>query len=207
MFSRFLPKTTDFFAFFKEHIDVTRKICDELLAMSESDFDISDAAMRVKELERTADDVTRRCMKALQRTFITPFDRMAIKGLIGSLDDIPDAIDEAVSRISLFGIHELRPAVRKFAEILSMMAVELEKALHLLHNLKNEAAINRHCVNVLRLETEGDQVLRDALISLFDEAEPVVILKWKEIFEYLEEATDCGEDVANQISGIVIEAS
>lgn len=207
MFRRFLPETTDFFTFFEEHIAVTRKICDELIAMSNNGFDFSDAAARVKELERTADDVTRRCMKALQRTFITPFDRMAIKGLISSLDDIPDAIDEAVSRISLFGIRELRPAVRQFAEVLSRMASELEEALKLLRNLKNEAAINRQCVNVLKLENEGDQVLRDALISLFDEAEPVLIIKWKEILEYLEEATDCGEDVANQISGIVIEAS
>lgn len=208
MFRRLLPETTDFFSFFEEHIEVTTTICRELIAMTENGTDFGASAARVKDLERKADDVTRRCMKALQRTFITPFDRMAIKSLIGSLDDIPDAIDEAVSRLSLFDIHELRPEVRRFAEVLLKASEELAEALKLLRSLKNEVAINHQCVQVLRLENEGDVVLRQALISLFRETQdPILIIKWKEIFEYLEEATDCTEDVANQISGIVIEAS
>lgn len=208
MFRRFLPQTTDFFTFFEEHISIANQTCQELLALTEPGADLAQSVVKVKELERKADDVTRQCVRSLQKTFITPFDRTAIKTLITNLDDIVDAIDEAVSRIVLFEIIELRPQVKTFAVVLSKATEELAQALKLLRNLKNEAAINQKCMHVLRLEHEGDEALRQALISLFKEAEnPVLIIKWKEIFDFLEQATDVCEDVANQIQSIVIEAS
>ena len=208
MLKKFLPQTVDFFAFFKEHCVVLTKACQELLLMTEVGADLSMCAGRIKDLERAGDDVTRRCIKALQKTFITPFDRTEIKALVGGLDDILDAIDEAVSRIVLYDIRELRPQVRTFAEILVRASEKLGEALTLLENLKNEAAINQKCIAILKLENEGDETLRNALHQLFTEvADPILIIKWKEIFEYLEEATDVAEDVANDIHGIVIEAS
>jgi len=209
MFKRFLPETTDFFSFFEEHGTVLIQMCNELLCMCEPGADLAVFAGSIKTLERKADDVTRRCLKALQKTFITPFDRTQIKGLIGNLDDIADSIDEAASRILVFEIKELRPEVKTFAEILLKATSHLKEALNLLRNLKNEPAINQKCIAVIKLENEGDEILRQALTSLFKNGSdnPVLIIKWKEIFEHLEEGTDMAEDAANQINGIVIEAS
>lgn len=208
MFRRFLPETVDFFALFEEQAAVALKTSEALLAMTEPGASLPDCASKIKDLERAADDAARRCVRALQRTFITPFDRTQIKSLISAIDDIVDSIDEAASRIVLFEIQEMRPDVRIFADILIKATTQLCEALNLLRNLKNEAAINQKCVAVLRLENEGDVALRAALMSLFKETkDPVLIIKWKEVFEHLEEATDGGQDVANIINGIVIEAS
>ncbi|NMC63379.1 MAG: DUF47 domain-containing protein [SAR324 cluster bacterium] len=209
MFKRFLPETTDFFSFFEDHSTVLTQMCNELLAMCEPGADLAVVVGSIKTLERKADDITRRCLRALQKTFITPFDRTQIKGLIGNLDDIADSIDEAASRILVFEIKELRPEVKTFAEILLKATNYLKEALDLLRNLKNEPAINQKCIAVIKLENEGDEILRQALTSLFKNGSdnPVLIIKWKEIFEHLEEGTDMAEDAANQINGIVIEAS
>lgn len=176
--------------------------------MTEPGADISACVARIRELEHESDTVTHRCIKELQKTFITPFDRLHIHKLIRRLDDIADCIEEASSVISLHEITELRPEVRNQGEILLQAISTIEHGVTLLRDLKNEEEIKKVCITIHRLENEGDQALRAAIKRLFSEnSGPLEVIKWKEIFEHLERATDRCEDVADIIQGVIIEAS
>lgn len=208
MFRRLLPKETCFFDFFEEHIVLCIRACEELVAMEDPTIDIGAKVASIKELEREADTVTHRCIAELQKSFITPFDRGEIHDLIKNLDDILDDLDEAVSRIIIFELKELRPETTASGHILLRATTALSDALKLLRNLKNSEAIHEKCIAVHQCEHDGDTLMRSALMRLFrEEKEAVVIIKWKEIFDYLERATDRCSDVADAIEGVVIEAS
>jgi len=118
MFRRFIPQTVCFFDFFEQHAARILEAANELIAITEPGAIIAAKASRISELEHEADNLTHRCMHALQKTFITPFDRSYIHGLISALDDIIDAIHEATSHISMYEITTLRPEVRSLAEII-----------------------------------------------------------------------------------------
>ncbi len=128
--------------------------------------------------------------------------------LIKRLDDIVDSVDAAMSRLALYELTEMRAEAVQLAEVLLKAVEEIAGALKGLRNLKNSEAISKRLIAVHRLENEGDAVLRNALMRLFQEDDrPALIIKWKEIFERLEKATDRCEEVANLIEKIVIEAS
>lgn len=182
----------------------------ELVALSEPGADIPARALRIMELEHETDNVTHRCIGALQKTFITPFDRADIHNLIKALDDIVDAIDEATSRIMLYEIKQMPEEVKALSQVIFQAIRSLREALPMLRKLTpdNEKAIKRACIAVHRFENDGDAILREALVRLFkDGSAPLDVIKWKEIFEHLEAATDRCEDVADIIQGVVIEAS
>ncbi len=208
MLRRLLPKKTDFFDFFDRHIELTIEGCKELLELAESGNDIDQRATRIKELEHATDRITHECIEALHETFITPIERGDIHRLMKRMDDIIDAVDSAVMRLRLYEIHELREEMRLAADLLVKSTTEISKALKLMRSPDNLEAIKTCCVNIYGFENEADTVLRRALARLFnEEPNPIAVIKWKEIFEILELASDRCEDVANIIQGITIEAS
>jgi predicted phosphate transport protein (TIGR00153 family) len=207
MLKRILPKEYSFFDFFDKHIQVTARVCQELLDLTSNGQDISGKVAHIHQLEHEADQITHECIEALHKTFITPIERTDILQLIKQLDDILDSIDAACSRIELYGIVEMRQEAREMAEVLVSSVQEIEAALKQIRNLKNIEEINRSCIAVHELENRGDSILRSALIRLFQEDQPILIIKWKEIFERLEKAVDRCENVANIIEGVVISAS
>jgi len=209
MFKRILPRETGFFDFFEEHSKLSIEACKELNAIASSPAELAARAGRIKEIEHEADDITHRCIDALHRTFITPVDRGDIHRLMKRLDDIIDSVDAAVARISLYGITEMRPELKQFTEVLVKATTGIDGAIHNLRRMKKkDAAIQECCAAVYEAEHEGDQILRSALARLFKETnEPFLVIKWKEIFERLEIATDRCEEAANIVEGIVIEAS
>jgi len=209
MFKRLLPKETGFFDFFEHHSKLSIEACRELHAIALDPMELASRAGRIKDLEHKADDITHKCIDALHRTFITPIDRSEILHLMKRLDDIIDSIDSTASRMMLYELTDLRPEMKNFTEVLIKATTEIDVAIGNLRDMKKGAkAIEKCCRAIYEAENAGDQVLRTALARLFkEETDGVLVIKWKDIFERLETATDRCEDVANIIEGIVIEAS
>jgi uncharacterized protein len=209
MFKRFLPKEHGFFDYFEQHSRLSIEACNELNEIALNPATLIERVNRIKEIEHAADDIARKCIDAIHRTFITPIDRADIHRLIRRLDDIVDSVDSASSRMMLYDITELRIELKQFTEVLIKATSEVNVAIHNLRNLsKGDEAIQQCCRAVYEAEKEGDQILRASLARLFrEESDPVLLIKWKDIFERLEIATDRCEEVANIIQGIVIEAS
>ncbi|GIX45057.1 MAG: hypothetical protein KatS3mg130_1465 [Candidatus Sumerlaea sp.] len=208
MLRRLLPRTTDFFEFFDKHIALTIEACRVLQEMAERNGDFAPHVSRIKDLEHETDRITHQCIEALHETFITPIERGDIHRLIKRMDDIIDAVDSAVMRIRLYQIREMRDEVKLTARLLVQATSEVAEALKLMRSPKNIEQIKASCIKIYGYENEADTVLRNALARLFDqEKDPIAVIKWKEIFEILELASDRCEDVANIIQGITIEAS
>lgn len=207
MFKSILPKEYAFFDFFENHAELIFETCHELLRLTSEEKELPGAVQRVKDLEHQADDLTHQCIDALHRTFITPIDRPDIHQLIKRMDDIIDCIDGGASRMALYGITGMRPEAKALAEVLVKASECIKTAVHALRNLKNSAIIIEQCHIIHDLENQGDEILRSSLFRLFRESDPIMIIKWKEIFERLEKSVDRCEDVANIIEGVVISAS
>lgn len=208
MFRSILPKETNFFEFFEQHSRYGIEACKELFAMLSEPGDMAARAARIKDIEREADSVTHACTDALHKTFITPIDRSEILGLMQRMDDVVDSIESIASRLVMYEIRDARPEATALAEVLVRASKEIELAVTGLRNMKNAEAIKGHCIMLFDLENEGDILMRSALADLFKhETNAIAIIKWKEIFERLEKATDRCESVANSIQGIVIESS
>jgi uncharacterized protein len=209
MFERLLPRETSFFDFFEQHTKLSIETCKELHAIAQHPTELVGRVNRIKELEHEADTITHKCIDALHRTFITPIDRSDIHRLMKRLDDIIDSVDSAASRMMLYEMTEMRPELILFTAVLIKATTEIDGAVHHLRGLgRAEDAIEKSCRAVYDAENEADQILRTALVQLFqDEKEPIMVIKWKEIFERLEKATDRCEEVANIVQGVAIEAS
>ncbi len=208
MFKSILPQNRDFFDFFEQHSALIVQAANVFLELTKKGGDLREGIAQIKKLEHQADDVTHRCTDALHRTFITPMDRNEIHSLIKRMDDIIDAMDAVSSRMGLYDITEIRPEAVSLADILVRASAEVDQAVRGLRNMKNADTIGAHCIALHRLENEGDEILRAALARLFrEETQAVLVIKWKEIYERLEKATDRCEEVANIIEGVVIEAT
>jgi uncharacterized protein len=209
LIKRLLPREVSFFDFFEEHCAITLQAALQLEAMAKPDQgDFYAAADKIRRFENDADAVLHKCIKALRKTFITPFDRGQIHDLIKGLDDVIDAIDEASSRTVLYDIRELKPEAKEMFSLIVGAVRGLADALELMRNLKKEPSIKRLCIMVHRFEEEGDALNRAGLRGLFEkETDPMIVIKWREIFDHLEDALDRCEDVADLIQGIIIEAS
>ncbi len=207
-FSRFLPKDASFFDYFEQQGALCNDACKELLALTSAGGDIQASALRIRDLEKQADRVHHQCADALHKTFITPFDRTDIHLLANRIDDVIDSVDATTSRIVLYELTQMRPEAKQLAEVLVRATESMVKALTGLRDMKNAEEIKDHCVEIYKMENEGDIIMRQALVRLFkEEDKPILVMKWKEIYERLEKATDRCESVASVIQGIVIEAS
>ena len=206
MFGRLMPRETSFFDFFERHAALTIEGTREFLAVAQGTRPLGPGAKRIKEIEHETDVITHGCVEALHMTFITPIDRNDIYRLITRMDDIMDFMEAASERLALYELEVMRPEIAEMALILVKAAEAMAEALKGLRDMKNAPAILAKCIEINRLENEADAVLRAAVAKLFkEETNPITVIKWKEIFEALEEATDRAEDVANIIEGVILE--
>jgi predicted phosphate transport protein (TIGR00153 family) len=156
----------------------------------------------IKDLEHACDERTRGIIDRLNRTFVTPLDREDIHSLAISLDDVMDAIDAAASVMRLYKITSARPGARRLAELVCESMDRITEALGALEKRKGVLEL---VARVNQLEREADRVHQDAIVSLFDEErDPIAVIKWKEILDFLEAATDRCEDVSNLVEGVVV---
>ena len=202
---RLIPKEERFFDDFvamSEEIQRGAGILEEMLA---PDRPIWDKADEIKEVEHKCDFLTHEIIQRLHRTFVTPLDREDIHSLARSLDDVMDAIDASAAVIRLYQIDRVRPDARELARIILQSSQQVVKAMKALERRKGVA---EPAVEINRLENEADRAHQTALRRLFEEErDPIVIIKWKEILDFLEDATDRCEDVANVLEGVVVKYS
>jgi predicted phosphate transport protein (TIGR00153 family) len=206
LFTQLIPRESRFFDHFREMADLIVQGAKEFQELASDIQSIDRRSKSIKAIEHKADEITHRTMELLHRTFITPLDREDIHLLISRLDDILDFIEAASQRIFLYGITETTPEIVELARVCTLSAEQVQKAVYGLSNLNQSDVIIQACVEINRLENEGDQVLRAGIAKLFrDEADTRQLIKIKEIYELLETVTDRCEDVANVIEGIVLE--
>ena len=208
MFGRFFPKPIDF-------LDLFEKAADNVLEGARlfhalvSDFrDVELKTRKIKSVETQGDRITHDAIDRLNKTFITPIDREDIHALVSRLDDVLDLIDAAAQRLVLYRIQSPTPELVALSEQLIRPVETIKRALLHLDKSKNGQKVLADCQEIDRLEAEADELHRLAISTLFDkEKDPIQILKWKEIYEDLEDATDRCQDVANIIEGVVIKNS
>ena len=199
---RLIPREESFYADFvamAEQLRVGARLLEEMLA---TDPPHADKAHEIKEVEHKCDFLTHEIIQRLNKTFVTPIDREDIHSLARTLDDVMDAIDNAAALIPLYKIDRVRPGGRELAKIISTSTDEVRRAVEA---LEKRSGVLERAVEINRLENEADRVHQRAVGQLFDEErDPVVILKWKEILDLLEDATDRCEDVANLLENVVV---
>jgi uncharacterized protein len=209
MLRKLLPRTTSFFEFFEDHSALAKEVCAELNSLAGHPDQLEQRAAHIKEIERKADVIAHHCIDALHSTFITPFDRSDILRLIRRMDDVIDAVDSLAARMLVYKIPRVRPEMPELTKILMEAAEGIDSAIrHMPHLSKRGPEIQKCCYVVYEIESRADKLLSAALVHLFEEEkDPIQVIKWKEIFERLERATDRCQETAHIISGIVIEAS
>jgi uncharacterized protein len=165
-------------------------------------------AKRIKDVEHEADLITHETIEKLNKTFVTPLDREDIHGLISSLDNILDHVEAAADKFSLYRIPEVQPDAVLLTDILIHSVKEVQHTIGKLRNLKDADLILKHCIEINRLENEGDFVYRTAIAKLFEQGgDPLNVIKWKEVYDSIEDAIDSCEDVANVIEGVTLKNS
>jgi predicted phosphate transport protein (TIGR00153 family) len=199
---RLIPREEKFYDDFKAMADELRRGARLLEAMLAVDPPIADKAHEIKEVEHKCDFLTHEIIQRLNKTFVTPIDREDIHELARTLDDVMDAIDNAASLIPLYKIDKIRPGARELTRIIIQQCDELRVAVEALEQRKG---VLERAIEINRLENEADRIHKNAISQLFDEeTNPIVVLKWKEILDLLEEATDACEDVANLLENVVV---
>jgi predicted phosphate transport protein (TIGR00153 family) len=206
MFRRLLPREEDFFKLFERHAALTVEGAKQFSILVGGGQNTRAMAARIKELEHEADVITHTCVERLHTSFITPFDRDDIHRLITRMDDVMDFVESASERLALYELEEMTPEVQDLSRVLVRATEAAATAVAGLADLKKSQTILDACIEVNRLENEADEILRNAVAKLFRQAtDPLLVMKWKEVYEALENATDRCEDVANIIEGVVLE--
>jgi predicted phosphate transport protein (TIGR00153 family) len=202
------PREERFFDLFERNAHNLVEGAKALLMALENPDALDTQRAHLTEVEHWADEVTHQVMAALNRTFVTPLDREDIAGLAHALDDVVDFMEAALTRMVLFHIRTATPLARDLARIILQQTEAIDRAMPLLRQKSDMEGIHDYLVEINRLENEGDRLLEAALGTLYDDvpdmAGLVDRLKWREVYELLETATDRAEDVANVLEAIVL---
>ncbi|HYN68874.1 MAG TPA: DUF47 family protein [Candidatus Eisenbacteria bacterium] len=199
---RLIPREERFFDLFAEDASNVLDAARLLEAMLRSYDAPEQRAAEIRDLEHRGDEMSHEIGRRLERTFVTPFDREDIYGLISALDDVLDFIEEAADTFVLYRIEAPTAVAIQQATIVVRQCEQLQQALTQLRGFKG---LEPYWIEVHRLENEGDQLARNAIADLFSGgAEPLEVIRWKEIYSLLEQTIDKCEDVANIIERITI---
>jgi predicted phosphate transport protein (TIGR00153 family) len=200
---RLIPREEKFYQDFQALADELHRGALLLEKMLESDRPDWGKAAEINEVEHKCDFITHEIIQRLNRTFVTPLDREDIFALARSLDDIMDAIDASATLIKLYRLESVRSGARELASIITTCTKQVRLALDCLE--KSKEGVITHSIEINRLENEADRAHQTAVSQLFDdEKDPLMVIKWKETLDFLEDATDRCEDVANVLEGVVV---
>jgi predicted phosphate transport protein (TIGR00153 family) len=198
-----IPREDEYFTMFSQMTEKIIEAANILVEMMASESeDLSSFSKRIKDVEHNCDTLMHAITTKLNKSFITPFDREDIYGLSVALDDICDYIDAGARAVMMYDIRKTNEYSRHLTRIIGSLAVEIHSAVSM---LQKPNGMNKHFVEIHRLENEADDVYFRAMGDLFkNSSNPVNIIKWKELYEILENATDRCESVANIIESIVL---
>jgi predicted phosphate transport protein (TIGR00153 family) len=201
----FIPREQAFFGLFEQSAHNMVKSAEKLQQMVDTCSDVPKNVAEITELEHQGDLITHQIVAQLHRTFVTPFDREDIALLAKSLDDVTDFIHAAADAIFIYKVDCPTPRAIELTGIIVQAAVEVEKAMPQLRHRAQLEKILPICVEINRLENAADRVFRAAMGELFDDnIDMASVIKWREIYEYMESATDRCEDVANVLEGVAL---
>lgn len=204
MFDKLIPKDKRFFELFQKQAELLHQGAEVLLSIAKDPSTLRAAASRLERLEHEADNLTHEILIMLDKSFITPIDREDIHALAMALDDCMDHMEAATERLVLYNLNEIPDSAKQLIDTLVLQTLELDKVIPVIKDFKYESIIP-HCRELNRLENQGDKITRGALAELFNGATPPLdVMKWKDIYDFLENATDSFEDVAGVIEGIVL---
>ena len=199
---RLLPREEKFYSDFQALADELQRGAATLDEMLAPQHPIWDKADEINEIEHKCDFLTHEILQRLNRTFVTPLDREDIHSLARSLDDVMDAIDASATLIRLYQLDSVRAGARELARIITTSTEQVRLALGALEQHKG---LITHAIEINRLENEADRTHQHAVMSLFaDERDPLLVMKWKEALDFLEDATDRCEDVANVLESVMV---
>jgi uncharacterized protein Yka (UPF0111/DUF47 family) len=202
-----IPQDRIFFDLFESLSSVVVRASEELVALVENYQDVKLVAQRIKGIEHEGDEITHRIFEQLNTTFITPLDSQEISRLASALDDVLDYIDGSTRRMHNYGLTETDAHMIELAKLIRLSATELAEAVKQIRTIKDPRRIEERCIEVNRLENIADDVLAHAITDLFKTDDAITIIKLKDIYDYLEIATDKCEDAANVLSDIAIRHS
>ena len=198
----FLPRQGHFFEDFIKLSGELRKGAHALQAMIAGSHPDMQKADVIKDIEHICDRFTHDIVVQLNRTFVTPLDREDIHALASSLDDVMDAIDDAAAVIRLYKIQQVRSGARRLTDIVCDAVDLIAEGMAA---LEQREGVLELAARIRQLEHEADRVHQDAIVGLFDqERDPIAVIKWKEIYDFLEAAMDRCEDVANLLESVMV---
>ena len=201
----FVPREEKFFDLFERDAGNIVQAARGLKDMLDNWENVGHKVADITELEHEGDSITHQIAALLHRTFVTPFDREDIASLAHRMDDILDFIHAAADALYIYKIDAPTQRSRELADIIVKAALEVQRAVPMLRCRADLRKIPEHCVELNRLENAADKVFRSALGELFDDdKDTAYIIKWREIYEHMESATDRCEDVANVLEGVAL---
>jgi len=199
---RLIPRQEKFYKDFQALADELKRGARLLEQMVAPEHPVWDKADEIKEVEHKCDFLTHEIIQLLNRTFVTPIDREDIHALARSLDDVMDAIDDAASLVRLYRLERVRYGARELAHIITTSTDQVRLALDA---MDQNTSLTIHAIEINRIENEADRTHQQAVTRLFDEEhDPILVMNWKEALDFLEDATDRCEDVANVLEGVMV---
>ena len=201
----FIPREEKFFGLFEESAQNMVKAAQDLKQMVDTWEHVEGKVGEITELEHRGDTITHEIMAQLNRTFVTPFDREDIALLAHVLDDVTDFIHAAADAMLIYKVSSPSQRAKELADIIVQATREVEIVMPRLRHRAELKQIFEHCVEINRLENMADRVFRSAMAELFDNTTDIAeVIKWREIYEHMESATDRCEDVANVLEGVAL---
>jgi predicted phosphate transport protein (TIGR00153 family) len=196
------PQKREFFDLFTQASTNAREIARLLVELLQDWPEGRERLRDIRELEHEGDRLTHEVINLLNRTFVTPFDRDDMYRLASVIDDVCDHVDEAADNIDAYEVRDVPDKARQQAEVIYRAASRLHEAVELLEGFKDS---KRQLVALRELEDEGDRLSREAIADLFHSgADPLTIIRWKDIHEQLEEAVDACENAADVLEAILV---
>lgn len=200
-----IPRETKFYELFREQAANIHKAAQILVNLFENYTDVEKHVAEIKFAEHKGDQLTHELMMKLNKTFITPFDREDIHSLSSALDDVMDLVDAAASRLVIYKVTGVTPGARQLSKVILHGTEILSKAIA---ELERPQQILEYCEQIQQIEEEADRIKGECVGRLFeDSANPIEVIKWKEIYEVLEATTDKCSDVADVLEAVVLKAA
>jgi len=200
-----IPRNYRFYDLFEKSAHNLVAAGEQLLDLMEHYENVEMKTAHMKELERAGDGIIHEIMGQLHKTFVTPLDREDMTALAQHMDDVVDCMEGASTAMRFYGIQRPTAAACGLADLVRLQTVQIERAVSRLRQRSQLKVILEQTVEIHRLENAADALFLDAMAELFsDEASAVEIIKWREIYDQLEQATDSAEDVGTVLEGIVL---
>ncbi|HYH03841.1 MAG TPA: DUF47 domain-containing protein [Bacillota bacterium] len=205
---KFGAKEASFFDLFAQLAESSHNAANKLEILTNNFTNIDSQVKELEDLEHECDLQVHKILAQLNKSFITPIDREDIFLIAKEIDNITDAIESTAHRFLMLNVTEIRNEAKMMVTLIVQGTRELQALMSGLKNMKSNTTLQKKIIEVNRIEDEGDDIFRKAITELFaSEPNPVEIIKWKEIFEYLENTLDACEDVANIVEGIIMKNS